>query len=165
LNETPPPRYCSRHPHGSGAACRLCDHAGAAYAEWRAAKAQALLNAPTPPPQIVVDRYRPPTAATAQHQSLVDRLHIGTPDPDGSHRGYLAATAELTRLRSRIAAGDKQRTLAPHLAVCLDCGRPGPIAHLTMDDKGETRCTQCWAGETARALAISVAIDQRAGQL
>ena len=159
MNETPPSRYCSRHPHGSAAACRLCDHAAAGHAEWLQTKAKAALDRPTGmAPMLAQGRAR---NADEQRRTLTSTLRLGMPDPEGSHRGYLAATAELARLRGDRAAAVPRRTLAPFGAVCLDCGRPGPIAHLTMQD-GDVRCAQCWAGETARAQAITVAIEQRA---
>jgi hypothetical protein len=99
-----------------------------------------------------------------QRRHLTSVLHLGLVDPAGSHRGYLAASAELARLRrdrGTDAPGQARRGLAPPGAVCLDCGRPAPLARLTMAD-GDVRCTECWAGEQARARAIPVAIEQRA---
>jgi hypothetical protein len=158
MTDTPPSRYCSKHPHGSAGPCRLCDHAIAAHAEWQQNRAQSLLATAGEVPVVVAARVQSATAV-AHRVSMAERLHLGPRDPEASHRGYIAATAELTRLRAAIANRDKSD--GPVAAVCLDCGRPGPIAHLTARG-GDTRCAECWAGETARARAISAAIEYRA---
>jgi hypothetical protein len=159
MNETPPPRYCSRHPHGSAGACRLCDHAAAGYATWLQSRARAALAVPEAPRAVTERRA---TESRTQRRDVAALLHlVGVPDPEGSHRGYLAATAELARCRGGQAPGAPRRPLAPPGAVCLDCGRPAPLAHLTVTD-GDVKCAECWAGETARARAITKAIEARA---